>query len=82
MLGTEEFTIVMPCTSSEIKNGNSRMNLTMIRIIPDELHRLEQTTALVASAAIIQELHLATHKQHLPYEGQSKSSQKSSEILC
>jgi len=49
MLGTKEFTTVMPCTSFEIKNGNSRMNFTMIRIIPDELHRLEQTTALVAT---------------------------------
>jgi len=49
MLGAEEFSIVMPCTTSEIRNGNGTMNLTMIRIIPDKLHCLEQTTAFEAT---------------------------------
>jgi hypothetical protein len=49
MLGAEEFTVVMSCTSSEIRNGNGRMDLTMTRIIPEKIQCLEQTTALVAT---------------------------------
>jgi hypothetical protein len=53
-------TILMPCTSSEIRNG--RRNLTMMRIIPDKLHLLKADHCSCGnSAATIQELHPAAH---------------------
>jgi hypothetical protein len=67
MLDAEEFTVVMPCTSSEIRNVNGRIDLTMTGIIPEKLQCLEQTTALVATVLQPFRSFILPLIKHFPY---------------